>query len=158
MKILVLGLGNELLSDDRVGLLAARRLRTMLDSQAEVCESNLTGIALLDLLVGYDKTILIDAVQTERYAPGTLVEIDPRKLSAVPSPSPHYAGVPEMIATARQLSLPFPMDIKIIAVAISCVQIIGKPMSAPVVRAIAEVIWRVQEQLQLWTKEVSIRS
>ena len=156
-NILVLGLGNELLCDDRVGLLAARRLRTMLNGRADVRESSLTGVALLDVLAGHDKAILIDAVQTGQCSPGTIVEIDPGQLRAVSNPSPHFTGVPEMIAMAEQLHLPFPADIKIIAVEIACAQTIGETLSAPVAHAIPELTRRVEEQLRLWTKEVSLQ-
>ena len=157
MKILVLGLGNELLSDDGVGLLAARRLRTMLDGQADVLESNLTGVALLEVLVGYDRAILIDAVQTGRFSPGTIVEIDPGQLRAVSNPSPHYTGIPEMIAIAKELNLQFSTEIRIMAVEIGCIQTIGETLSTPVADAIAELTRCIGQQLQLWKTRVPSR-
>jgi hydrogenase maturation protease len=77
VKILILGLGNELLSDDAVGILAARVLKERLGDKADVVESSLSGMALLDLLVGYERAILIDAVKTGRTPPGTICGTQP---------------------------------------------------------------------------------
>ncbi|MHB0936092.1 MAG: hypothetical protein ACYC6A_06840 [Armatimonadota bacterium] len=51
-NILVLGLGNELLSDDGVGVLAVRTLAKELRGQADVVETALHGLALLELFLG----------------------------------------------------------------------------------------------------------
>ena len=114
MKILVLGLGNDLLGDDAAGLLAVRALKdTLTSEQATVVESSLSGIALLDHFLGYQKAAIIDAIKTGKNPPGSIMELQPEDLSEVAAPSPHYAGLPEMLALAKQLSLEFPGEIKI---------------------------------------------
>ncbi len=65
MKTVVLGLGNPILTDDGVGLRVARELEGRLDQQeATVMETSLAGLNMLDLLAGYDRAIIIDAIQT----------------------------------------------------------------------------------------------
>ena len=65
MKTLVLGLGNPILSDDGVGLRVARELENRLDQQeVTVVETSMAGLDLLDLLAGYDRAIIVDAIQT----------------------------------------------------------------------------------------------
>ena len=59
-RILVLGLGNDILGDDAVGLLAARRLRAFLPASVDVLEAAGGGIGLLDVLEGYDCALLLD--------------------------------------------------------------------------------------------------
>jgi hydrogenase maturation protease len=78
-KTLVLGLGNDILSDDAVGLILARQLATKLAGidGIEVRETMEMGLALLDFLVGYDAVLILDAIQTGQAAPGTLHEVDP---------------------------------------------------------------------------------
>jgi hypothetical protein len=74
-RTLVLGLGNDILADDAIGLLAVRALRPSLDDAVDVEETSVHGVALLDLLTGYDHAVLIDAVRTgttpacPRYSP-----------------------------------------------------------------------------------------
>jgi hydrogenase maturation protease len=150
MKTLVIGLGNELLGDDGIGILAARELAGELAGEAEVLESNLSGIALLDVLAGYQKAIIIDAIQTRQCPPGTIIELAPKDLRAVPSPSPHYTGVPEMIRIARELHLDFPEEIKIMAVEIADSRTIGGKLSAPVAQAMNRLIRRVKGYVRRW--------
>jgi hydrogenase maturation protease len=153
MKILVLGLGNELLSDDGVGILTARRLRTLLDGQAEVIESSLSGISLIELFAGHQKAIVIDSVRTGRHPVGSLVEFSPDDLSGVLAPSPHYSGLPEILALARQLDVEFPEEIKIFAVETADVTTIGGSLSEPVAAAIPPLAERVITQVRQWRKQ-----
>lgn len=150
MKTLILGLGNELLSDDAVGILAARALRERLQDKADVVESALSGMALLDLLIGYERAIIIDAVQTRRAPPGTIYELSPADLGAVAAPSPHYAGLPELIATAQALKLDFPKEIKIFAMEVEDSYTIGGKLSPTVEQALNELVQRVEEQIAEW--------
>ncbi|MDW8141182.1 MAG: hydrogenase maturation protease [Candidatus Bipolaricaulota bacterium] len=148
MKTLILGLGNELLSDDAVGILAARALEERFQNRADVVESSLSGMALLDLLIGYEQVIIIDAVKTGRNPPGTISELSPVDLGSVLAPSPHYAGLPELIATAQALQLDFPNEIKIFALEVEDPYTIGGKLSPAVERALEELICRVEEQLR----------
>lgn len=150
MKTLILGLGNELLSDDAIGVLAARALKERLQDRADVIESALSGMALLDLLIGYERAIIIDAVQTRRAPPGTIYELSPADLGAVLAPSPHYAGLPELIAAAQALELDFPQEIKIFAIEVEDPYIIGGQLSPAVARALPELVQRVEEQIARW--------
>ena len=53
-KTLVLGLGNDLLTDDAIGILAVREVRRRVAhlAQVEVCETMEMGLALLDFIAG----------------------------------------------------------------------------------------------------------
>lgn len=146
METLILGLGNELLSDDAVGILAARTLKERLKDKADVVETSLSGMALLEFFIGYKRAIIIDAVKTGRCPPGMIYELHPEDLGAVAAPSPHYAGLPELIATAQALKLDFPQEIKIFALEVEDPYTIGKELSAPVQQALERLIRRVEQQ------------
>lgn len=150
MKILILGLGNELLGDDAVGVLAARALKERLQDKADVIESSLSGMALLDLFIGYEQAIIIDAVKTGRNPPGTIYELSPTDLSTVLAPSPHYAGLPELIVTAQRLHLDFPTEIKIFAIEVEDLYTIGEKLSPAVARALGELVQRIERQAAQW--------
>ena len=73
MKTLVLGLGNPILSDDGVGIRVAHEVANQLNStQVTVVETTAAGLSLLDSIVGYDKVIIIDAIQTEKGEAGEI--------------------------------------------------------------------------------------
>ncbi len=150
MRLLIVGLGNELLGDDAVGIVAARALKGKLKDQADVVESSLAGMALLDLFIGYERAIIIDAAKTGQSPPGTIYELSPADLGAVIAPSPHYAGLPELLATAHQLQLNFPKEIKIFALEVEDPYTIGGGLSQPVQQALARLIQRVEQQLEQW--------
>jgi hydrogenase maturation protease len=152
MKILVLGLGNELLSDDGAGLIAIRKLKEEYDGQAELVECNLAGLALLDYFLGFDKAIVLDAIHTKRQPPGTIYQYRPEDLGEVYAPSPHYSGLPEMMALASQLELDFPRDIKIFALEVADPYTIGGSLTEPVRNALRALINMVKNQLEVWEK------
>jgi len=79
MKTLILGLGNPILSDDGVGVGVAGELEGRLDQQeVTVVETSMAGLSLLDLLIGYDRVIIIDAIQTVGGKAGQIYRLDPR--------------------------------------------------------------------------------
>ena len=145
MKLLVLGLGNDLLADDAIGSLAIRELEPRLAGRADVVASALHGLALLDVLAGYDAAVIVDAACTGRHPVGTVHEIDPAALPPVQAPSPHFAGLPEMVDIARRLELRFPGRLRIIAVEVADPFTIGGTMT-PVVRAALPEICRWVEE------------
>ncbi|MCY2952459.1 MAG: hydrogenase maturation protease [Planctomycetota bacterium] len=143
-KTLVLGLGNEILADDAVGVLVARQLKDEFAGRADVISCALHGLALLELFIGYERAILIDAIQTGKNPPGTIMELRGEDLDKVYAPSPHYAGVPEMLELAEQLELDFPKEFRIFAVEVGDMRTIGGPVTAAVAAAIPAVCERVK--------------
>jgi hydrogenase maturation protease len=150
LKILVLGLGNDLIADDAIGVLAARRLAPLLADRADVVDSPQTGVALLELFLGYQRAIVIDAILTGGLPPGTILELAPSDLRAVRAPSPHYTGLPEMLAMARELRLVFPTEILILAVEVVDLTTIGGPLSGAVEAALPTIIDRVVQVVDRW--------
>jgi hydrogenase maturation protease len=152
-SILVLGLGNELLADDGVGILAARALAAEVGEHADVVETSQHGLALLDSFLGYRRAIIIDAIHTTTHAPGTILELNPEDLPPVATPSPHYTGLPEMLLMAGQLQLDFPRQIKIFALEIVDPHTVGGAITPPVQAALPALIQRVRHQLDAWTND-----
>jgi hydrogenase maturation protease len=150
MRVLVLGLGNDLMSDDGIGILAARKLERELGNRVDVITSSLHGIALLDLFIGYDRAIVIDAIKTGRYAPGTIIEMDSNDLRPVACPSPHYTGLPEMLEIAGELQLAFPQAIRIFAVEVADPYTLGGKMNLQVGRCVDRLLVLIKEQLWNW--------
>jgi hydrogenase maturation protease len=144
VRILVLGLGNDLLADDAVGSLAVQALEPRLRGRAEVEASALHGLALLDVLDGYDAAVIVDAACTGRHPVGTVHEIDPASLERVESPSPHFAGLPEMMDLAQHLGVHFPRTLRILAVEVKDPYTVGGPITPEVEAALPELCTRVE--------------
>ncbi len=67
-KVLVLGLGNEILGDDAVGIVVAQRVYEALSRRRQGFDLHFTsaelgGWRLVDILPGYDRIVIVDSVQ-----------------------------------------------------------------------------------------------
>src|SRR3990172_7658159 len=125
MKILVIGLGNEIIADDAVGILAARELKGRLGEKAEVVECSASGIALLDFFIGFERAIIIDSIISPEHSPGEIVVLHKSDFRDVAAPSPHYSGLPEIFTLAKEMDLEFPDEVLIYAVTVSDPYTIG---------------------------------
>lgn len=75
MNTLVVGIGNELLSDEAIGLHVVRWLeKTPLPPKVELVEAGTPGLDLAFLFVGRQKVVVVDAVDAEA-SPGTIFRI-----------------------------------------------------------------------------------
>ncbi len=102
-KTILIGVGNPFRSDDAVGRVVVRRLRSEVPPGVVVTEETGDGAELLSAWEGADCVILVDAVQSGA-SPGTLHRLDARneKLPAWFShASTHSFGVAEAIELAR---------------------------------------------------------
>jgi hydrogenase maturation protease len=133
-KILVLGLGNDILTDDAIGLEVVREVsrRVEGDSRVDVKETMEMGLALLDFIVGYDTLILVDSIQTGRAAPGYVHDLTREHLSAQPGRTPHFLGVKDTLLLGARLGLPMPERVRILAVEVEDPFTLGSEMTSAV--------------------------
>lgn len=79
-RTVIVGLGNPIVSDDGVGIHVVKRLRDIIVSKnvkgVEFKEVYAGGLRLLDELVGYHHAVIIDAIQTGKVAPGTVMRVN----------------------------------------------------------------------------------
>jgi hydrogenase maturation protease len=120
MKTLVLGLGNPILSDDSVGPRVARELEGKLDENVTVTEASLAGLNLMDLLVGYDRVIIIDAIQTVGGRAGQVYRLDLEAFKATRhAVSTHDIDLPIALELGEKLGLDLPRKIDILAIEVA---------------------------------------
>ncbi len=103
-KILILGVGNLLLSDEGVGVQVIQRLqeRYRLPEDVQVLDGGTLGMDLLYYLEGVETLLIVDAVETGG-PPGTLIRLAGGEVPAFLSVklSPHQVGVPDMLFAAQ---------------------------------------------------------
>lgn len=145
--VLILGLGNEILSDDAVGLQVARELRRRFhaDDRIEVLETEEMGLALLDFIVGRQEVILVDAVQTTRLRPGEVHEAEGKQLEAFPSLAPHSLGVGEIMTLGSELGFRMPARVRVFAVEVEDPFTLRIGLSPSVAAAVPQLVARVWE-------------
>lgn len=142
MKVLILGLGNDLLSDDAIGLKVARAAQAQLAGEPaaptadiEVRESSEMGLALLDEIAGADALVVIDAIRTGKAPPGHRHEMDTSRLGGLRGNSPHVLGVGDTLALGERLGLPMPRDVAILAIEVADTTTFGTELTSPVAMA-----------------------
>jgi hydrogenase maturation protease len=131
-RTLVVGLGNPLLGDDGVGWrvvdlvearLAERSDEPVLDGGPapafEVDRLAVGGLALMERLVGYERAILVDAIETGVDPPGTvrvaeLAEVLTRAASHLDSS--HDAPLTTALAAGRSLGADLPATVTVVTV------------------------------------------
>jgi hydrogenase maturation protease len=103
-KVLILGIGNTLRSDDGLGVYIVKHIEESgipLPEGVSLLDGGTAGFDLLGLIDGYDKIVIVDALKTND-KPGSIYRFTPEH--AVESRarfSLHEVGIMEVIKTLR---------------------------------------------------------
>jgi len=150
LKTLVLGLGNPILSDDSVGFRVVQELRTRFDKPSlTLVESSASGLSLLDLITGYDKLIIIDAIKTTGGEAGKVYRLGEEGLGTIRhSASPHDVNLATALELGRKLGADLPQQITIIAIEVVDVTTFSEKCSPEVTKAVPLAVSMVTEELE----------
>jgi hydrogenase maturation protease len=146
MRSIVIGLGNPFLSDDSLGIQAAALLRQRLagNDRVEVMEAYTGGLGLMELMVGYGRAVVVDAVSTGRNRPGTLVELGlDDLLPSRNSNSTHDASLAVALETGKLLGLKLPETIFFFGIEAAQAHDFGEHLTDPVRQALPHLVDRV---------------
>lgn len=118
MSILVLGIGNLLLSDEAVGvrIVEALEQRYRLPAQVEVLDGGTSGMELMEVMANRDHLIVADAVLTGG-APGSIAVLHDEEIPALFTRkiSPHQLGLADVLMALR-LTEEFPRRLTLVGV------------------------------------------
>jgi hydrogenase maturation protease len=150
MKTLVIGLGNPILRDDGVGLRVAEALEARLEwREATVIGTSLAGLDLLDTLTGYDRAIIIDAIQTGRGKPGEIYRLDVEALKNTRhAASIHDVNLATALELGRRLGLDLPRQIDILAVEVADTGHFSEECTPEVAKAVPRCVEMIVEELK----------
>ncbi len=156
ISIRLLGLGNDILSDDAFGFVVAQQVRQLLSDEVEVVCSSAGGFHLMDDVLGASRLIVVDTVLTGAAEPGTVYVLREEDVQTFPGGSPHYVGLFETLALGRKLSLSAPQEVVIVAVEAADCLTVGGAMHPAVQAAVPVVVNLVQDVIREWQKEGSL--
>ena len=142
MRTIVIGLGNPILTDDSVGVKAARELALRLDGRldVEVREIYNGGLALMESLVGFGRAVIVDAMLTGSCAPGTVREVDITALDHTKNlASTHDTGLYEALEAGRMVGLDLPLEVRLVGIEVSDIENFSDELTPEVRQALPEV-------------------
>ncbi len=146
--ILVLCLGNEVLSDDRFGYEIAERLgRDYLGPDVDVEFASAAGFNLVDLLRQRQHVLIVDTILTSQNEPGTLHFFPVGNLSLTNGLiHSHQINLPTALEFGRKMGDAMPEDIQVLAVEARDVTTLSERLTPPV----AGVIDPTLDQIRGW--------
>jgi hydrogenase maturation protease len=155
--LLVLCLGNEIVTDDAFGPSVARVLRDEpeLKRHADVLFAPVAGFHLLDLLQGREKILIVDTIHTGKSVPGTLHSFP----AGVLTPSKHLTtshqiSLPTALELGKRLGYEMPAVVDVVAVEALDLETLSEEMTQPVRDALQGAL----QHIRAWVSENAVES
>lgn len=150
-KVVIVGLGNPILSDDGIGLCIAGAVRERLRggslaSHVDIKEVSVGGLSLAELLVGYSRAIIVDAIMTEGGTPGTIYQLTLADLpGTLNMASAHDTNLSTALHALRRFGADVPADdaIAVVAVEASDVWTFSEACTPQVAESLPEAVAQV---------------
>lgn len=145
-RILILGMGNPILSDDGIGLLLTKNLEGKIPC-ADTASITLAGLELMDILVGYDRVFLIDAATGTGGEPGDLVELEDgnRALHLFTS---HGVNFFDLIKMGREMGLKMPEPVAVFGIEIGNATDFGTSLSPEMLSVLPFLESEISDRIQ----------
>jgi hydrogenase maturation protease len=138
-RTVIIGVGNPILGDDGIGIHVAKALKGRID--ADIREAYTGGMNLLDLMGGYERAILVDAVYIDDMEVGEVRLMDLDELGTGHSSNPHDATLMEAVEMAKRLGESnIPEDIKLVGIKIQRVDEFSDELSPEIRASIPRVL------------------
>ena len=149
MKTIIIGIGSLLRGDDAVGIKIAEAIgRETLIPDVKVVTTTAGGLALLDLLTGHDRALIIDAIQTRHGRPGEVYRLG---LEDIPAPlhsfTVHDVSLRSALDVGQNMGLPLPSEIVVFAVEVADVTPLRESCTPDVEKAIPRAVSLVLGEL-----------
>ena len=151
-RLLVLGLGNDILSDDAIGLLIVRRLESDTGRLLPVDfrETTEMGLSLLDFMAGYDSVFIVDSILTGKAEPGTVHYVEYGSKEQRTRRTPHFLGVADTLALGAELRIPMPRCVRIFAIEVQDPFTLGTSISRRLEAAFEAIVGQISAKIQDW--------
>lgn len=137
---LIIGLGNPILGDDGIGWRVAESVKKHYPP-AEIDCLSVGGLSLMERLIGYQKVIIIDAIQTQN---GSIGQVYTLPLESLPDLSSghttavHDTSLQTALHLGRMMGAKLPNEVMVVAIEADRVYDFSEELTEPVKKAIPE--------------------
>lgn len=137
-KTVIIGLGSPIMTDDAVGLKVSETVGQMGLENVDALQEAIGGLDILPMIHNYEFAIIVDAIQTFQYEPGTVMIFNPEDFdSTIVDASAHDVNLATAIRIGRQMEPDImPKEIRFIAVEIEDMQTMSEEMTPRVAAAV----------------------
>lgn len=149
MKTILVGLGNPILGDDGVGPRIAAEMEKAVTADAiSIVEANVGGLGLVELLLSFERAIIIDAVQTVNGTPGQIHRLDAGALQTSRRAGPlHDLDLAAALDLYVRMGMAVPRRIVVFAIEAADVTTFSEECTPAVNAAIPICVGMVLEEL-----------
>ncbi|OGO32304.1 MAG: hypothetical protein A2Z16_10025 [Chloroflexi bacterium RBG_16_54_18] len=163
-SLLVIGLGNPILSDDGIGWRVAEEVQMALQSRPQASVQGtgiefdflaLGGLSLMERMIGYSQAIVIDAIQTGLQAPG---KVSSFLLEELPdyaqgrTTAAHDTSLRTAIQVGQGLGARLPDKIEIVTIEAEALLDFSESLTPAVEAAIPEATQAVMHIIDQWKR------
>jgi hydrogenase maturation protease len=150
LRTVIIGIGSLLRGDDAIGIRVAEAIeREALPPDVKVVTTTAAGLALLDLLTGYERALIIDAIQTRQGKAGDVYRLG---LDDLPAPlhsfTVHDVSVRSALDIGQKMGLPLPGEIIIFAIEVADVTPLRESCTPQVEGAVSKAVSLVLNELR----------
>jgi len=155
-RIVVVGLGNPLLTDDTIGLLIVKQFEQNYCrhySNVKFVLNYSGGFDLMEELIGFDKTIIVDSIYTGQTEAGFCHEFSAKDMNRVNQSgllNSHGLNLPALLDTGAKCGYSMPEDVILYGIEGRNFNDFSEEPSAAVKGGINTAIKKLQTQLNTW--------
>ncbi len=133
-EISIVGLGSPIMCDDAVGLRVSQAIEDMHLEKVDCYQEAVGGLDILPVIHGYKFAIIVDAIQTSLYEPGTIMIFTESDFdSKINEASSHDVNLPTAIKIGRQMDPEImPERIMYIAIEVEDIKTVTETMTPAV--------------------------
>jgi hydrogenase maturation protease len=148
----IIGLGNSILSDDGAGIYAAReaarRLAAAGRNGVDIVESEVAGFALMELMAGWERILLVDSIQFDGLEPGTVLRLDAADLrTSLRLRSVHEIDLPTVLELGRRMGLAMPREVLIFGIQAQDALTLGEQLTPAAAAGVRRAVDQILEEL-----------
>ncbi len=146
---LLLGIGSPIVCDDGVGFRIVEEIKNRNLPDLDVDQQSVSGLDIIEIMMDYQKVVVVDAIITEKYPAGTVMLLEPEDFkSALHGTNPHETNI-HMAIEVGKLLFPgrMPADIRFVAVEVNDVYTVTDIMTEDVEKAVPAAVEAVLKVL-----------
>lgn len=151
-KILILGLGSEILTDDGIGIKIVNDLKNRIDfTDVDFATVLLGGWELLEMIKDYDVLIAIDGIRSQMGCPGEVYMYSMQNFKeTLHLSNVHETGFADTLILGRKIGMKMPEIIRIIAIEIEEDLVFSSNLSANLCSRYEDIVLKIHNWLDLF--------